>query len=302
VQARWIVFYPLYPWLVRVCSFVLGDYLLSAFFVSAVASVAAGLLLYRLAKLDEAEAAARAAVFFMLAFPTAYFLHAGYTESLFLALSLGSFLAARRRRWREAGLLGALASMTRINGLLLVPALAFEAWAEYRENDRRWRWEWLWVLFAGAGFGVYLLINARVFGDPLAFLEAQDAFWFKHLAWPWKGIKGAWHATGGRAPSEALMVGTQELFFLLIGLACAAWCWAKERKSYAVWVSLNWLLWSSTSFVLSVPRYTLVLFPLYLVFARVAARRPVWGAALAAWSLLYMGLFVTRFVTGNWAF
>src|ERR671929_843838 len=66
VQSRWIVFYPLYPWLVRAAAFVFGDYLFSAFFVSALASLAAGLLLYRLAALDEDRPTALAAVFLML--------------------------------------------------------------------------------------------------------------------------------------------------------------------------------------------------------------------------------------------
>src|ERR1044072_3907601 len=48
VEARWIVFFPLYPWLVRAASVLLRDGLLAAFFVSGLASVAAGLLLYRL--------------------------------------------------------------------------------------------------------------------------------------------------------------------------------------------------------------------------------------------------------------
>src|SRR5687767_9154939 len=156
VEARWIVFYPLYPWLVRVVSYALRDELLSAFFVSGVASVAAGLLLYRLARIDEPETVARASVFYMLVFPTAYFLHIGYTESLFLALALGSFLAARARCWWAAGLLAGLAALTRVNGLLLAPALAFEAWEQYRAGGRRLRAEWLWLLLAGAGFGVYL--------------------------------------------------------------------------------------------------------------------------------------------------
>ena len=300
--ARWIVFYPLYPWLVRAASFVLQDLLVSAFFVSAVASVAAALLLYRLARLDEAEETARAAVVFLLAFPTAYFLHIGYTESLFLALALGAFYAARRRRWWLVAVLGALAGMARVNGLILVPALAFEALEEYRREGRRWRWEWLAVLAAGAGFGVYLLINYKALGDPFAFLRAQDAFWFKHLTWPWKGVGQAWDAVGGRGPSESLMVGWHELFFTLVGLGCAVWCWARQRTSYAVWVTLNWLLWTSTSFVLSVPRYTLVLFPLYLLCARADARSRAAGAVILFWSLLFMALFTARFVTGNWAF
>src|SRR5215211_7010609 len=90
--------------------------LLAAFFVSGVASVAAGLLLYRLARADgEPEEVARGAVFYLLVFPTAYFLHIGYNEGLFLALVLGAFLSARGRNWRAAGLLGFFAALTRIN-------------------------------------------------------------------------------------------------------------------------------------------------------------------------------------------
>lgn len=300
--ARWIVFYPLYPWLVRAAALVLRDELVAAFFVSGLASAAAGLLLYRLARLDETEGTARASVLFLLAFPTAYFLHIGYTESLFLALALGAFLAARAGRWRLVALVGLLAGMTRVNGLLLAPALAFEALEEYRRGGRRWRWEWLSALAPAAGFGVYLLINYRVFGDPFMFLEMQNAHWFKNLTPPWVGLAEAWGAMQGRGPAEALMVGWQELFFILVGLACVVWCWARQRASYAVWVTLNWLLWTSTSFVLSVPRYTLVLFPLYVLCARAGARSHVAGAVILVWSLLFLGLFAARFATGQWAF
>jgi Gpi18-like mannosyltransferase len=302
VEARWIVFYPLYPWLVRAASLVLRDELAGAFFISGLASVAAGVLLYRLARVDEQEDVARAAVFYLLVFPTAYFLHIGYTESLFLALALGAFLAARARCWWAAGLLGALAALSRVNGLLLVPALAFEAWAEYRETGRRPRADWLWVAGPLAGFGVYLLINWWVLGDPRAFLDAQSVHWFKSLTWPWVGVQEAWNSIWGRAPSEAQMVGWQELFFVLLGLGVTVWAWLRLRASYAVWMTCNWLLWTSTKFVLSVPRYTLVLFPAFILFARLRVSRPVWGAAVAIWSLLFLGLFAARFAQGYWAF
>ena len=303
VEARWIVFYPLYPWLVRAAAFVLRDEMLGAFFVSAVASVAAGVLLYRLARLDESEEVARASVFFMLVFPTAYFLHIGYTESLFLALALGSFLAARSRWWLVAGLLGGLAAMTRVNGLLLFPALAFEMREEYLETGRRGGpLGWLGLLLVGAGFGVYLLINWWVMGDPRAFLDAQGDYWYKSLTWPWVGVRETWNSIWGRAPSEAQMVGWQEFFFVLLGLGVTAWGWLRLRTSYAVWMTCNWLLWTSTKFVLSVPRYTLVLFPAFILFARLRVSRPAWGAAVAIWSLLFLGLFAARFAQGYWAF
>ena len=154
-QRNWIVFYPLYPWAIRLFTLVLRNPLLSAFVVSALASVVAGLLLSRLTELDFDRAVSRSAVWFMFIFPTSYFFHIGYTESLFLALALGSFLAARRRAWWLAGVVGALACLTRVNGLVLIPALACEAFLQYRNDGRRrLRAEWLWIAFIGSGFAL----------------------------------------------------------------------------------------------------------------------------------------------------
>jgi hypothetical protein len=302
VESRWIVFYPLYPWLVRAASFVVRDELAAAFLVSTLASVAAGLLLYRLARLDDDEWVARASVLFMFVFPTSYFLHIGYTESLFLALALATLLAARARRWPLAGVLGALACMTRANGLALIPALAFEAWEEYRAGGRELRTRWLWVALPSAGFGVYLLINFGVEGHPFAFLKTQDEYWYRAFAFPWDGILGSWRMFRGGPPSDSLMVGWQEFFFVMLGLGLTVWAWLRMRASYAAWMTCNWLLWTCTKFVLSVPRYTLILFPAYIIFARALARRPAAGALIAVWSLLYLALFLVRFSQGYWAF
>ena len=146
-----IVFYPLYPWLVRAVAFVCRSYFGAALLVSGVASICAGLLLRRLVELDQPAKVARLTVWFLLIFPTAYFLHIGYTESLFLALVLGCLLAARKQVWAIAGVLGALACLTRVNGLLLVPTLLVEAWLQYRQT-RRIDWRWLWIAATGLGF------------------------------------------------------------------------------------------------------------------------------------------------------
>lgn len=79
-----IVGFPLYPWVVRLGALLLQDYLVSGFVVSGVASVAAGLLLHRLVLIDYSDSLARSSMWFMLIFPTSYFLHINYTESLFV--------------------------------------------------------------------------------------------------------------------------------------------------------------------------------------------------------------------------
>jgi hypothetical protein len=299
-EARFtLVFFPLYPLLIRAVAYLAGDYILSAFIVSGVASIAAVLLLKRLATSDESEVTARRAVWFFIIFPTSYFLHIGYTESLFLALVLGCFLAAREGRWHLAGGLSLLAALCRVNGLLLFPVLVIEAVQEYR-TARRWRWQWLWAAGALVGFGFYLLLNYQVSGDAFTFLTYQKEHWFRNLAAPWTGMRAAFNSMW-RGSAEAHMVGFEEFFFAALGLVATIFCARLLRLSYTAWMAMNWLLFTSTTFMLSVPRYTLTLFPIYILFARLS-QRAYWSEVIAAWSLLFLALFAGLFASGRWAF
>ena len=191
-QQNWTVFYPLYPWAVRLFTLILRDHLLSAFAVSGLASVVAGVLLRKLTDLDFGATVSRTAVWFMFIFPTSYFLHIGYTESLFLAFALGSFLAARRGKWWLAGVTGAFECLTRVNGLLLIPALGCEALCNTALKRGVLRAEWLWIAFIGVGFMLYLFLNFHVFGHPFAFVQILRDRFFKTPKWPWVGIFKVW--------------------------------------------------------------------------------------------------------------
>ena len=292
-----LVFYPLFPWLVRGVAFVVRDFFASALIVSGIASVAAGLLLQRLTQLDASPASARNAVWFLMIFPTSYFLHINYTESLFLALVIGSVLAARRDLWAIAGMLGICACVTRVNGLLLGPMLAVEAWQRYRAT-RRIDWRWLWVGAIGLGFVGYLALNFYVTGDPFTFTKLMEDRWYKKFTPPWVGIRDVWL----RTPDTNVTEGLHELFFIALGFVCTIWCWLRLRASYAIWMTTNWLLITSTAFVVSVPRYTLTFFPMFILFGQLAAKRPLAGMLITVWSLLFLAIFVSRFVQGLWAF
>ena len=294
-----IVFYPLFPWATAVGLLFLPN-LVAPIAVSAVASVAAVLLLYRLVAREFDDRIAKRAAVFMLIFPTAYFLHIGYTESLFLALVFGSFLAARTDRWWLAGLLGGLAALTRVNGLILIAALAAEAWLQWR-GDRRWRPQWAFIGLVAAGFGVYLAVNYAVYGNPVEFLRIQQEHWYKSLAWPWEGIGGVLGWFGDPNPENVVMYGVTELVAIILGLVGTVVAAARYRPGWFTWMTGNWLLFVSTSFVLSVPRYTLTMFPLFAWFAQLAERRWL-GYTLGGISVALLLWFSARFATGAWAF
>jgi hypothetical protein len=298
----YIVFFPLYPWLVGAVNAVIGAPLAAAFVVSTVASLFVAPLLYRLVAVDCGPSIGRWAAGLLIVFPTAYFLHIGYTESLFLALAFGSMWMARTDRWWGAGLLGGLAALTRANGLILIPALAVEAWLQWRHH-RRLKVGWA-VALGGVviGFAVYLGVNLAIYGDPLAFSEIQRSHWFKDLSPPWEGIGGMIGWTANADPDNAFMLGWMELAFTGLGLAATVATALWLRPTWAVWMAGNWLLIVSTGFVMSVPRYSLVLFGIVVWGAMIADRWRWAGWLIGAGSAAAMAYFAWRFAAGQWAF
>jgi Mannosyltransferase (PIG-V) len=324
-------FYPLFPWLVRLVAHFSKDYLAAGLIVSGIASAIAAILLRRLVQLDYPGSVAMRSVWFFLIFPTAYFLHVGYSEGLFLALALACILAARVERWWSAGVLGAFCWMTRAAGVVLVPTLAVEATQQYWGRRKScsygavWprgsnqvanasaqrggysasgrsprNWQWLWIAIVPTGFVVYLLVNWSVSGDPFAFVQTRKLSFEQSFASPLAGIRQAiWvHYPTSR---EAEMVGTQELFFVALGFVCTIISWIKLRPVYAMWMTGSWILSASVSFFRSMPRYTLTMFPIFILFALLGRNR-FWAGVLTVWSLLLFALFAVLFARGEWAF
>jgi hypothetical protein len=300
----YIVFYPLFPWLGWVVNALIHAPVLSAFIVAGVASMFVGPLLYRLVRHEESPDVALRSAWFLLIFPTAYFLHIGYTEALFTALVIGSFLAARTDRWWAAGLLGGMAALTRINGLVLLLALPVEAatqWSMQPSGERRFRWRWLAIGLVGVGFAIYLGVNYVIYGTPFQFLHVQQDHWHKSLAWPWDSINGALGWFGQPDRDVVLMNGFMELLFVAIGAVGTVVAAFRFRPSWFAWMAGNLVLFVSTSFLLSTPRYVLTLFPLFVALA-LPSRRTWVLVVLSIISIVGFIYFGSRFATGSWAF
>ncbi len=295
-----IVFFPFYPILIRLVTFY-NDYInLSALMVSNLTSIAAAILLFKLVRLEFKRSVAVRSVLYLSIFPTAYFLSAIYTESLFLALAIGCIYYGVRGRWLIAGSLGFLASLTRITGLALFPALAVEYLSQ-----REWRMKnidlnLLWLGLVPAGFGIYLLMNYQVYGDFFAFVAIQREHWFQRLAPPWEGLLGAWKETSWRDSLGGFMIGYAQIVFAVLGLFATVWGFFRLRISYPVYMLLVWIMSTSTSFLISVPRYVLVMFPMFILFGLIDRR---WlKLVIAAIFLSLLTTFTIMFSIGWWAF
>ena len=270
-------FFPRYPLLVA----ALGGSAWAGVAVSAACAVAALAVLHRLAALELGESAAGATVLAVAFFPTSFFLTAVYSESLFLALSAGAFLAARTGRPALAAGLGALAAATRSIGVLLVVPL----WLLLRGRDRAW------ILLVPLGLAAYCAWLWWVRGDPWLPFRAQEV-WDRTLGVP--DVVGAIRGSSG----DMLRRNLTDVAFLLFAAVATVGALRRLPLAYGAWALVALAVPLShpvdSQPLLSLPRFVLVLFPLHMWVATVAGPRTL------AVSAVLLGLFSALFST--WAF
>src|SRR5262249_33850510 len=126
-----IAYFPMYPLLIRYVARLFGrhhaTYFIAAIGVAWVCFVLAMVALYYLARLDLDRRQAERAVLLTAIFPFAFFFGVAYSESTFLLFAVLAFYLFRTRRWLLGGVCGAVATATRVPGILILPPLAWVA-------------------------------------------------------------------------------------------------------------------------------------------------------------------------------
>jgi hypothetical protein len=279
------VFFPLYPAVVRLASVLTGGDLAIAAVLVSNAAFGGALALFAAAGrelLDDTGTVIAAA--FLTFAPGAVAFAMAYTDSLFLLLSLGAVVAARRGRFPLMGLLFALACLTRLPGVVLIVPLAIVI------GDRcGWRLRpfCLWLLTGPAALAAFLASVWSLTGDPLAWPKAQ----------------AAWNNPPDTvAPPGMPSIPTSVIVVALIAVA-AVYLFQlvylrrsgipRADAAYAIAGLVALLL---TARIVSLPRYLAVLWPFPWLFT--ARRSTVFcGVALIAFVVGFVGFAYLNFTT-----
>ncbi|MBC7104977.1 MAG: hypothetical protein H5T97_03480 [Firmicutes bacterium] len=303
-DAESIVFFPLYPAVLRLAGIIVphaSQYIVGAAF-SALCFLAALYLLQRLMALDgHPEPLTERTLLYLALFPTAFYFNLVYTEALFLALTLGALYAARRGRWAAAGVLGALATLTRNVGVALWPALALE----YAEaHGLRLRREVLALLLPPLAYGAFMLYQAVAFGDPLAHVHAQlTEGWGRRVSVPGYPLALALEALYPVHFGYGYAYNLNEVAFTLMAVGLLVLGWRRVRRSYWVFAA-GALILPLGSFIpsaplTSLPRYVAVLFPNFITLAALTENRWAERLTAAVFSALF-ALFTVLYTNGYW--
>jgi Mannosyltransferase (PIG-V) len=324
-------FFPLYPLLVALWS-PLGSALVVGIVVSCVSSLGGLYVLHRLVSLDFELQDARTTVAIVAWFPSAIVLSAVYSEGLFLLLSVASIYAARLGRWPLAGLLAALGTATRSAGILLIiPLVVMYLYGPRPDRaavlTSGWRPRYplrrdaLWIALVPVGLLAYAAYLGFAEGDVLGAFIAQTEW--QRLPIPlggialglWSGLEGLIELlpgfgapdaalTNGQVPEAVAIRDLAHLGFLALAVWLALECRRRLPTAYTLYAVSGLLLplsMPATSEPLkSLPRFMMVLFPLWIALA-LWARERGWTRQVIAGMGVLLAVSTALFTTWVYA-
>jgi hypothetical protein len=299
-------FFPLYPFLIRYVGMFTGTHLIAGLLISNAASFLALLYFYKLMEHEYNRHVAQRATFYIAIFPTAIFFSAVYSESLFLFLTVASFYYVRERRWIAAGAFGFFAALTRSEGILLAAPFAIEWIVAALEGKGEFFRYWvanvlrpaIGIVLVPLGLACYMAYLWALRGDPLLFSHVQ-IHWGRELAPPWVSVGNSFHKILHSHAQQTVSTQIQELAFTFLMIAMLIAGFRRLRLSYSVYMALSILVPMSTASLMSMPRFALVLFPMFGLFGLWGAR-PAVNNAYVAFSLPLLGLFTVLFADWYW--
>ena len=321
-QDATVAFMPLYPMLIRLLSFPLaGNHLLSALVLSTICAILALILMFELLQKYYPVEVAWGAVLLFISFPTFFFLLAGYTESLFLVFVLSFWLFARERKWLWAGLFAGLATLTRLQGVVLSAVLLWMMLASLVEHPgtdpisqirqlfglekspARTPWQnpgvgsWLAIFIPPlAAFGYQAWLKSSGLGT---IAGALRTYWRLETVPPWTGFLLFLQ----RLPTRHFnYMDWIDLALLIVVLLAAILGLRRLDLAFSIyiWLTLAVLFTRGTPphLLASFSRYFLALFPLFILPVLYPRRAFRLGILILFFS--FQVLLVTIFLWGSW--
>lgn len=273
-------FFPFFPLTIKILSSIFGPavsglafdprqyftalILVSIYFFLAIT------IMYKLILIDYKKNIAFWSIVFMLVFPTSFFFASIYSESLFLLLAMLSFYFARKKKWLLASIFGVLLTATRVVGIAIVPALFYEF---IKEEKSFFKIKVLPLLLSPLGLLGYMYFNYLKWGNALYFIQAQGNLQNNRtvnsiVLFPQTMYRYAKILTSVSTSQYEWWIALLEIFVFIFAVILLFLAWKKKiRFSYILFSVIALLIPASTGTFSALPRYVLILFPIFIGLA-----------------------------------
>jgi len=277
-------FFPLWPILIKIFGFG-SPTQITVYILTSSLNLITFVLFYIWAKKLGGVTRAKLALTTLVTFPSAMFFHAGYTENLYLSLTLLTFIFAEQGKFLLSSIFGGLVTATRVVGVSLV---ILQRKPQY-------------FLIIGLGLVFYMLFLYFSYGDALIFGKAQQA-WCQSagrcgLTFPLLPLidYGRLILIGWIRPS--LSIAFLDWFSTIMFLILLIPVYKNLKKSYFYYCLAVLILPLFSGSNAAMIRYVLAAYPVFYIIPQVV--KPKWLLVIM-WILMFLlqmrfvGLFTSR--------
>ena len=251
-RAEAIVFFPLYPLLIRIFTPIAREPIAAALLIATISTFFLFWGFQKLLLLDLPQKDVQRALLLLVVWPPGFIFFAGYAESLLIALTIWAVYFARTGRWRLAGAIGCCAGLTKAAGYCVAAALAILVW---REGRAKLRAAWPAALCLLAPLIVTLI--TKLSGHSLA-SAAYAKYWRTEIAFPWTTLAASLEqAATTRDAVLILNLGALALIFIPVFVK-------RLRLEYTLFAAATLALFlakKTDPLLQSSVRYVLTVFP-----------------------------------------
>ena len=281
-------FAPLYPLLIRLFYPFVGNWLVAGLILSQLFLIWLVKELYVVFSDWGGKAIAQKSIFYLLIFPSAFFLFSAYAEPLFILAAVLALERMRSRSWLLAGLWTACAILSRVQGVVLLLPLAYALWKTYRfrVSVNHFRA----FIFPGLAAAAYIALRVAA-GAPsvIPFSEPSVAARF---VWPWTNFVDAFRLF---MDGTFTYINVVNMFLVILIVALLIYGWKKIPIEYNLY-SVACLLILVLREVENQPfnpmiRYALTIPPIFYLLARLSQNR--WINRLILITSLLLGLYLS---------
>lgn len=286
-----LVFFPLYPALMRAASILTGGHMFFAgVLVSLACTAVSGALVYDLCHMHGGAKTARLGLAYFLLNPLSVFLGCAYTEALFICLTLAAVCLMRRNHPWLAALCGMGSALTRMPGVIVAGLMIIALIDQIGKRTARFADVLACagqVLIVFSGLFIYWGINWAVTGDPFTYMIYQKENWFQEPGSFWGSTANTMHyCLTSFGDGDWLYTWGFQLFAMLMVYALYARYTHLLPFDLAAYSFVYIAVVLSPTWLLSAPRYLYALCALPLLLGRLPLSRRGHGAALAASAVL----------------
>lgn len=304
-----LAFFPLYSIIVSCMKLIIPNYLLSGLLVSILCYIAGCCFFYALVVSEYGKEIGKRAVFYISIFPFSFYFGGIMTESLFFLTVSATLYYIKKHNWSVVALTGILASLSRMQGILIIIPATIEIIVTYKVFDlirkKQWNELWekvikntFWVGLICVGPVIYLLCNYLVTGNAFQFLIYQETIWNHGPQYIGNAINTIIRYITSSKLVGATMVAIWIPQLILFILALLIMCYAVRRHAdkYVLYFLFYTIMNYSLSFVISGARYMSTAVPMFFILAEFVERHKWIDKWITMISILLLGIYLTGYL------